>query len=144
MKKNNKGVTLLECLVAVTIVGVLAVAWGYYGRQDIKLASMNEGRAFVEKLVAQEKMYMSEQGEFIDTRTSPSGEPKVVSELQALFINTNMNKYYKTFKINKGPDILVIEMYPDVEKYPDFEGFLVKAVYKTLTDKIEYNDTYGN
>lgn len=140
MKKilNNKGFSLVESVLVIIIFSIIVLIWGFYGRDHMKIAMMNEGRMLIEKIVGQEKMYMSEKGSFIKT---PGDNP--VNKMDELFIDTRTNKYYKTFKITTGPDILLVDLYPNTEKYPDLNGFSVRGVYKTINDKIEYHENYG-
>jgi len=139
MRKKIKGFTLIEALVVVSIIGVLAVIWVFYGRDHIKLAAMSEGRMFIEKIVAQEKMYLNEHGCFVKT---PGNKP--VSKLDALGLDASRNnKYYTTFKIQEYGTIIVVNMYPDASRYPEFSNFVVTGTYNTNTDIIEYNETYG-
>ena len=143
---NNKGFTLIEAVVVIVIFSIVVLIWRFYSRDSVKLAMMNEGKMFVEKIVAQEKFYMSEKGAFIK---SPG--TSAVSRMEELFLDTRSNKYYKSFKIelasagsgtNKSHK-LTITLYPDKTKVKDLDGYYVTGTYTSADDKIEYEEHYG-
>jgi hypothetical protein len=44
-------------MVVVIIISVLVLLWGFYGGDHMRIAITNEGHMFIEKIIAQEKMY---------------------------------------------------------------------------------------
>ncbi len=90
MLKNRKAFTLTELIVTIAVMVVLVVTWAFYGRGHVKFAMMNEGRLFIDKIVAQEKMYFNDHGAFLDTGYVTSSDP--------LYINVKENKYFTKFK----------------------------------------------
>ena len=145
---NNKGFTLIEAIVVIIIFAIVVLIWGFYGRDNIKLAMMNEAKMFIGKIVAQEKIYFSNKGAFLKTPGDGA-----VSKMDELFLDTRSNKYYKTFKITteiqsitstsyKTP-VLKIYVYPDKTKVKDLENYYVEGTYKSVNDKIDYTEHYG-
>ncbi len=142
---NNKGFTLIEAVVVIVIFSIVVLMWRFYSRDNVKIAMMNEGKMFIEKIVAQEKFYMSEKGTFIK---SPG--TSAVSKMDELFLDTRSNKYYKTFKIDftvvsgtTKSHKLTINLYPDKTIVKDLDGYYVTGTYTSANDKIEYEEHYG-
>lgn len=147
MISNNKAFTFMESMVVIIMIGILVVIWGFHGRDHAKLAMMSEARMFVDKIIAQEKMYYANNGVFIASKgvDGLGADVESVDKLVPIFIDTKSNKYFKAFMV-KLPDIntVVVELYPDVSKYPDMSDFYIRAVYATQTDAIEYDEFYGS
>ncbi len=101
MITNNKAFTLTELIVTIAVMIVLVVTWAFYGRGHVKFAMMNEGRLFVDKIVAQEKNYLSENGVY---RTE--NNYTVFSPL--LYIDTRENKYFSSFRITTSGNNVTI------------------------------------
>ena len=138
---NNKGFSLMESMVVIIIIGICIAIWGYHGRDHIKIAMMSEAEMFVDKIIAQEKIYRANNGVFIAT---PPGES--YTTFDPLFINTKSNKYFKTFKITIPPGTMgtvIVEIYPDIAEYPDMNGYYIRGIYASYKDTIEYHEFYG-
>jgi prepilin-type N-terminal cleavage/methylation domain-containing protein len=143
---NGKGFTLIEAIIVIILFAVIVLIWGFYGRDHVKIAMMNEARMFIEKIVAQERIYFSNKGTFIKTPGDGA-----VSKMDEIFIDTRSNKYYKTFKIIIGTETvgsdktatLKIFVYPDTTVVGDLENYYVEGFYKNINNKIEYIENYG-
>ena len=99
--KNNKAFTLTEVIAVAAVIVVLAVVWAFYGRGHVKVAMMNEGRLFVDKIIAQERNYLSEHGSF-------KTEGSYTRYSKDLYIDARDNKYFSTFKIaTSGSNVTV-------------------------------------
>lgn len=100
---NNNGFSLIECVVVVVIISIVVLIWGFYGSDHMKIAYMNEGHMLVEKVVAQERLYMAKNSAFL---TVPTGTSST-----ALNIDTKQNNYFKTFKTTVAGNVLIVEAY---------------------------------
>ena len=88
---NKLGVSLMEVMVVIVIIGITLLIWKFSSKGHVKLAIVNEGRMFVEKVVAQEKMYRARTGGFKAISNSNNDID--------IMINTHDNKYFKTFNV---------------------------------------------
>lgn len=131
MIKNKKAFTLMEALMVVVIIGISVLVYAVYGRGNVKSSMLTEAKMFVEKIVAQEKIYYSDRSVFfpIKNATQKSDE---------LFIDLKENKYFKKFKVTVSTNKLVIELFPNTAKYPDLAGYSVTGNYHTDKDIINY------
>ena len=84
----------MEVMVVIIIIGITLLIWKFASSGHVKLAIVNEGRTFIEKVVAQEKMYRAGKGngsfKTISTATKVDND---------IMINTYDNKYFLTFKV---------------------------------------------
>ena len=137
MKSNVKGFTFIEVMVVVVIIAVLAGAWFFSGRGHLKIAMANEGRALIDKIVAQEKIYRVQKTEFYLTKDG--GEYINKDSSKELKVDTKQNKYFKTFKIieNAGGRGIQVEVYPD-DQDVDLSGVSVTGIYRLDSDQIQY------
>ena len=104
--KNSKGFSFLELSVAVIIMSILVVIWGFSGGGDIKRSMLTEAKMFIEQVVGQEKIYLAQKSEFWVS-------PSTITFSDGLRIGTVQNKYFKTFKISSSSagSVLTIEVY---------------------------------
>ena len=97
---NNLGISLVEAMVVIVIIGVLLLIWKFISSGHIKIAIVNEGRTFVEKVIAQERMYRANKGEFLTTATPTYGyQVNNSANSDILMINTHDNRYFKQFTV---------------------------------------------
>ena len=61
---NKKGFTFIEVMIVIVIVSVLSVAWFFTGKGHVSISMTTEARAFIEKVVAQEKKYRVKESRF--------------------------------------------------------------------------------
>ena len=54
---SKKGFTFIEVIIVIVIVSILSVAWFFTGKGHVSISMTTEARAFIEKIVAQEKKY---------------------------------------------------------------------------------------
>ena len=88
-KSNNLGISLMECMIVIIIIGVMLLIWRFSSKNHIRIAIANEGRAFVEKVVAQERIYRTNHAGFLPVaKTAKNADLK---------INTYDNKYFSKF-----------------------------------------------
>ena len=139
MLKNKKGFTIVEGLVVVVIIGVCIAIWGFHGRSHMKISMMSEAKMFIDKIVAQEKIYYANNGSFLNTNN------KTLNVLEKIYISSKSNKYFKTFKITtpSGKNTLIVEVYPDTTKYKDLNGYYIRGIFVLGMDTVEYNEFYG-
>ena len=104
---NKSGVSLMEVMVVIIIIGITLLIWKFASSGHVKLAIVNEGRTFIEKVVAQERMYRAGKGngsfKTISTATNVDND---------IMINTYDNKYFLTFKVTNvttsGFNVIVV------------------------------------
>ncbi len=97
----------MEVMVVIIIIGITLLIWKFASSGHVKLAIVNEGRTFIEKVVAQEKMYRAGKGNGsfkpISTATKVDND---------IMINTYDNKYFLTFKVTNvttaGFNVIVV------------------------------------
>ncbi len=141
MLYNRKGFTLMEGMVVIIIIGICVAIWGYHGRDHMKIAMMNEAKMFIDKIISQEKLYRADNGVFIATPGSSK-----YNTFESLYISTKSNKYFKTFTITVPPNTtgtVIVELYPNLSKYPDMNGYYIRGIYSAAKDTIEYHEFYG-
>lgn len=134
---NNNGFSLMECLVAIIIISVVVLIWGFYGSDHVRIAISNEGRMFINQVVAQERLYLAEKSEFwVSTG--------IINDSDELNLNTIQNKYFKTFKVSTSTtgDTLIVEMYaePGVA-----DKIMVRGVFNSnisSNNQIDYYEFY--
>lgn len=139
---NNKAFTLMEAIIVIIIVAIAVAIWGFYGRDHMKIAMMTEAKMFIDKIVAQEKIYYANNGDFVDT-----GE-NTVTELNQIFINAGQNKYFNNFEIMAERvdgivNFLKITLKPNLDKYEDLSGYYIIGLYSLEKDTIVYDEYYG-
>ena len=132
---NNKGFSLIECLVAIIIITVVVLIWGFYGADHVRIAISNEGRMFIGQVVAQEKLYLAEKSEFWVSAG-------IINDSDELNLNTIQNKYFKTFKVTAAGNILTVELYgePGIA-----DKIMVRGVFDsrvTSSNQIDYYEFY--
>jgi len=88
---NKFGISLMEAMVVIVIIAILLLVWKFSSGGHIKIAIVNEGRMFVEKVVAQEKMYRTNHGSFKAISSTNKNDD--------IMINTYDNKYFKNFVV---------------------------------------------
>ncbi len=143
--KNKKAFSFMEAMVVIIIIGICVLIWGFYGRKHTKVAMMTEARMFIEKIVGQEKVYYGDNGFFYENSTR-------MSRCDDLFINTDQNKYFKSFRLIRPTNAaglktfstVLIDVYPDTTKYPDLNGYSIRGVYLADKDLISYDESYGS
>lgn len=141
MLHNKKGFTFMESMIVIILIAICVAIWGYHGRDHIKISMMNEAEMFVDKVIAQEKIYRANNSTFIAT----PGDAKY-NAFDPLLINSKSNKYFKTFRIIIPPGTtgtIIVEVYPDTSKYKDMGGYYVRGIYAAYKDTIEYHEFYG-
>ena len=97
----------------------------------------NEGRALIDKIVAQEKIYRVQKSAFFLTKDGSTY--KKIDSSKELKIDTLQNKYFKTFKVvenadKKGIQVIVYPADDDV----DLSGVSLTGIYKLDSDEINY------
>lgn len=152
---NNKAFTLTECLIVIVLVAVLAVTGARYARENIKMAAMNEGRVLINHIIAKEKNYFAEHYVFLTTGNAKKtkidiqGPDKKTVEIIDISV---MGDYFNSFKIEEKKTVsgeftnitLIVELYPNREKYPDFSGKMyIRGTYNAQTNEIKYEENYG-
>lgn len=97
MKRNllfkNLGVSLIEIMAAVAIIGITLLAWRFTSKDHVRIAAVTEGRNLIEKVVAQEKMYMANKGSFKAIGTAST----FAKNDNDVMVNTYDNKYFLDF-----------------------------------------------
>ncbi len=145
MKSNVKGFTFIEVMIVVVIIGILASAWFFTGKGHMKVAMANEGRALIDKIVAQEKIYRVQNSDFFITASG-----KKLEFSQELKIDARQNKYFKRFNIARiknssgatNREGVVVTVYP-VDGDVDLRGVTIVGTYKLSSDDIVYEENLG-
>ena len=135
--KSSKGFTFLEVMVVVVIIAILAGAWFFTGKGHVKIAMANEGRALIDKIVAQEKIYRVQKSDFFLTDR--------VEFSKDLKIDARQNKYFKEFKIvrtknssgTETRDGVQVIVYPEGSDV-DLSGVSLTGIYKLDSDAVNY------
>jgi len=123
-KSNNFGISLMECMIVIIIIGIMLLIWRFTSRGHIRIAIANEGRAFVEKVVAQERIYRANHSNFDFFSTT--------RENSKLNINTNDNKYFSTFSVDNSKGSFRVVVYgTDGTKA---SGVQIIGIYNTSTN----------
>ena len=133
---NKKAFTMMEALVVVSIVGISVLIYTVYGRGNVRSSMLTEAKMFVEKIVAQEKVYYSDRSTFFTF----SAETQKRDEL---FIDLKENKYFKTFQVTASGNNLIIKLSPNTTKYPDLTGYFVQGEYDPSRDIVKYIEKKG-
>jgi Tfp pilus assembly protein PilE len=101
-KSNNLGISLMECMIVIIIIGIMLLIWRFTSKGHIQIAISNEGYAFIEKVVSQERMYSANHAGFLAVAKA--------SKSNDLKINTYDNKYFSDFSVElttKGIKVFV-------------------------------------
>jgi prepilin-type N-terminal cleavage/methylation domain-containing protein len=139
MKSNVKGFTFIEVIVVIVIIAILASAWFFTGRGHLKIAMANEGRALIDKIVAQEKIYRVQKSDFFLTTER-------VEFSKDLKIDARQNKYFKEFEIVRTKNAsgtaetmegVQVIVYPE-ENDADLSGVSLTGIYKLDSDVVNY------
>ncbi len=143
MKSNIKGFTFIEVMIVVVIIAILAVVGFYSGKGHVKIAMATEARAFIEKIVAQEKMHFVRNSDFYLT-----GEYNKVSSAKELQIDSSQNKYFKFFTVVSGAAAtgssavaLTVRTFA-VKDIEDLSGVSVVGKYNLETGNLEYEEIF--
>lgn len=126
------GVSLIEAMVVIVIIAVLLLVWKFVSNGHIKIAMINEGRAFVEKVVAQERMYRTQHNSFKEISSPASNDTDIM-------INTYDNKYFKTFTVtttSAGIDVIAIGT-------GKANNMKVTGVYSASNNNLSITENYG-
>lgn len=115
---NNRGVSLIECMVVVIIISVLVLLWGFYGGDHMRIAITNEGHMFIEKIIAQEKMYRIRKSAYFPIVSSTTASTE-------LNIDTNQNKYFKYFTVTVSSNVMYVSAYGTNQG----SGITVRGIY---------------
>jgi len=145
MKSNVKGFTFIEVMIVVVIIGILASAWFFTGKGHMKVAMANEGRALIDKIVAQEKIYRVQNSDFFVTTSSARLE--FSPELK---VDARQNKYFKRFNIARTTDSfgtrtregVVVTVYP-AEGDVDLRNVTIVGTYRLQSDDVNYVENLG-
>ncbi|MCR4662595.1 MAG: hypothetical protein K5622_01745 [Endomicrobiaceae bacterium] len=133
----------MESMVVIIIIGICVAIWGFHGRDHIRISMMTEAKMFIDKVIAQEKMYFADKGNYSINAGTDTGE---VEKLDNIYINTKSNKYFKTFKVIRPANTrgtIIVEVYPDTTKYKDMGGYYIRGVFTADKDITEYSEFFG-
>lgn len=133
-KKRNiiskKGFTFIEVMIVLVIVSVLSVAWFFTGKGHVSISMTTEARAFIEKIVAQEKIYRVQKSKFFLTEDK-------IKESKELMIDSGKNKYFKEFTITEKEGVLMVTVFPsDNELKETVEN--IAGIYDLSTGELKY------
>lgn len=143
MFKNNKrsiiskkGFTFIEVIIVIVIVSILSVAWFFTGKGHVSISMTTEARAFIEKIVAQEKIYRIQKSGFFLTNDK-------IDSSKELMIDSNKNKYFKEFTITEEDNILTVTVFPatGVEDLTDVIENIV-GNYNLRTGELSYVENF--
>lgn len=115
---NNHGVSFIECIIVIIIISILVLLWGFYGGDHMRIAITNEGHMFIEKVIAQEKMYRIRESAYLPIVSS-------VTASEDLDIDTFHNKYFKTFTVTVSSNTLYVSAYGTNQG----SGITVRGIY---------------
>ena len=120
MKLNAKGFTFIEVMVVIVIVAILAASWFFTGKGHLRIAMATEAKVLIDRVIAQERNYMTRHSTFFVTDT--------VEYSRELNVDARQNKYFKRFKTAGGKvtgsgvilDGIKVVVYPSDEDLSDF------------------------
>ena len=96
---NKKGLSLIELIIAVIIVGILSIVSVNIYRTLLMRAVSTEGKALAGMLIRAEKVYWVEYGTFY-------GKGLIgISSDSVLGIDIRANKYFRTFEIHDASTV---------------------------------------
>lgn len=140
---NVKAFTFIEVMIVVVIIAILAVVGFYSGKGHTTISTTTEARAFIEKIVAQEKMYFIRKSEFFVT-----GENNKVDSSRELQVDSSQNKYFKLFTVvtgasatNSSAVVLTVKAFAD-EGFDDLSGVSVVGKYDLETGNLVYEENF--
>ena len=131
---NKKGFTFIEVMIVIVIASVLSVAWFFTGKGHVSISMTTEARAFIEKVVAQEKKYRVKESRFF------LANDKIESSKE-LMIDSGKNKYFKKFKITEKDGVLTVTVFPndiELEKVVDY----IAGEYNLSTGELKYVEKF--
>lgn len=131
-KSNNLGISLMECMIVIIIIGVMLLIWRFSSKNHIRIAIANEGRAFVEKVVAQERIYRTNHAGFLPVaKTAKNADLK---------INTYDNKYFSKFSVEVTGTGIKVFVYGDESTKAN--GMQIYGIYTSSDNELEYHESW--
>ena len=141
MFKNNKrsiiskkGFTFIEVIIVIVIVSILSVAWFFTGKGHVSVSMTTEARAFIEKIVAQEKKYRVQKSKFFLTSDK-------IESSKVLMIDSGKNKYFKKFTITENGGVLVVTVFPEDDELKEVVDYIA-GEYNLSTGELKYVEKF--
>lgn len=131
-KLNVFGISLIECMVVIVIIGIMLLIWRFTSKGHEQIAIANEGYAFIEKVVAQERIYRTTHSDFL-----PVGK---TSKNDSLKINAYDNKYFSNFSVEVTADGIKVFVYGNTNtKAKDMQ---IYGTYNSRSNQLEYKESW--
>ena len=131
-KLNTFGISLIECMVVIVIIGIMLLIWRFTSKGHEQIAISNEGYAFIEKVVAQERIYRATHSGFL-----PVGKTKKNDSLK---INAYDNKYFSNFSVEVTADGIKVFVYGNTNTKAN--GMQIYGMYNSKTNQLEYKESW--
>ena len=133
---SKKGFTFIEVIIVIVIVSILSVAWFFTGKGHVSISMTTEARAFIEKIVAQEKKYRVQKSQFFLTDDR-------IEESKELMIDSGKNKYFKEFTVTEKNNVLTVTVFPatDIVELTDVVDNIV-GEYNLSTGELRYVENF--
>lgn len=131
-KSNNLGISLMECMVVIIIIGIMLLIWRFTSKGHIQIAISNEGYAFIEKVVAQERIYRTHHAGFLSVaKTAISNE---------LNINTYDNKYFSNFSVEVTTTGIKVFVYGNNDTKA--KNMQIYGTYNPVDNELKYHESW--
>lgn len=131
-KLNVFGISLIECMVVIVIIGIMLLIWRFTSKGHEQIAIANEGYAFIEKVVAQERIYRTTHSDFL-----PVGK---TSKNDSLKINAYDNKYFSKFSVEVTADGIKVFVYGNTNTKAN--GMQIYGTYNSKSNQLEYKESW--
>lgn len=131
-KSNNLGISLMECMIVIIIIGVMLLIWRFTSKGHIQIAISNEGYTFIEKVVAQERIYRTNHAGFLSVaKTAKSNE---------LNINTYDNKYFSDFSVEVTTTGIKVFVYGN--NNTKAKNMQIYGTYNPSNNELKYHESW--
>jgi prepilin-type N-terminal cleavage/methylation domain-containing protein len=92
--KNNKGVTIFEIIVVLTIIGLLALGITLSGEKQVEIAYEQEGLALIRDIVSKEKIYFTQ---YKNQYRVYAASESFVTLSTGIAVDARRNQYFRHF-----------------------------------------------
>ena len=94
MQNKNKGFTIAELIIAILIIGILAIVAVPSYRAHVRKSIATEGTNLLSEIQVGEKAYFYRTGHYLDVASTTKSVP--------LGVDCRKNKYFTSFRVAKN------------------------------------------